>query len=85
MEEKHNLATEQPEIATRLRKELASWAATLDPPGFTNGRMSVAATSYFDFYLDGKPAAPLREKSVPTVSETSAFGGWLARNGELSV
>ena len=33
LEEKHNLAAKHPEIATRLRTRLSTWANELDPPG----------------------------------------------------
>ena len=52
LEEKHNLE-KHPEIVTRLRTKLSAWAGELDPPGLATGEMSRAATSYFDFYLDG--------------------------------
>jgi arylsulfatase A-like enzyme len=85
LEEKHNLATRYPEVATRLREQLTEWAATLDPPGLAAGGMSPAATSYFDFYLDGKPAPPQHKKVVPKTAATRSFRGWIARNGELSI
>jgi uncharacterized sulfatase len=86
LEEQHNLAAKHPEIADRLRKRLEQWAAELSPPGLATGKMNVAATSYFDFYLDGKPPQPLRDKFRPnSPSEpTSATGiPWLIRNGRL--
>ena len=90
LEEENNVAAQHPEVAARLREELAEWAATLDPPGLAAGPMSAPATSYFDYYLDGKPAPPLRSKFVPQSSnsrapDTPSFKGWIARNGELSV
>lgn len=86
IEEKHNLAKEHPEVATRLRERLSAWASELSPPGLTTHVMSKAATDYFDFYLDGKPAAPLRSKFEPkSVSPSSAPMNlpWLVRNGEM--
>jgi uncharacterized sulfatase len=54
IEEKNNIASQNPEIADRLRRKLTDWSSELSPPGLTHGNMSKAATSYFDFYLDGK-------------------------------
>lgn len=86
LEENRNVAAEHPEIAAQLRTQLESWAAELDPPGLANGEMSTAATGYFDFYLDGKPAAPLREKFVPgATAGDPPTETWLVRNGELAV
>ena len=64
IEEQHNLASQYPEIADRLRGELSRWARELDPPGLASDGMSKAANDYFDFYLEGKPAPPLRDKST---------------------
>ncbi len=66
LEEKHNLAAKHPEIATRLRTKLSTWANELDPPGLASGEMSRAATGYFDFYLDGKPASQSRVQPTET-------------------
>ena len=60
LEEKHYLASKHPDIANRLRDRLTAWAATLDPSGLANGRMSPVAEDYFDFYLEGKPATRRR-------------------------
>lgn len=90
IEEQHSLADQHPEIADRLRDKLSSWASELSPPGLATGGMSKAATGYFDFYLDGKPATPLREKSVLSkdsaerASSDSAIP-WVVRNGTLEV
>ena len=66
LEEKHNLVAKHPEIATRLRTRLSTWANELDPPGLASGEMSTAATGYFDFYLDGKPASQSRVDPTET-------------------
>ncbi|MGB7326004.1 MAG: sulfatase-like hydrolase/transferase [Rubripirellula sp.] len=86
--EQHNLADQHPEIASRLRSKLSSWSSELDPPGLAMGGMSKAANDYFDFYLDGKPATPLREKFVPKtetgLSESKDVAmPWVVRNGIL--
>lgn len=84
LEEKHNLAAKHPEIATRLRTRLSTWANELDPPGLASGEMSKAATGYFDFYLDGKPASQSRVKSTETPRPaTGTKLAWQLRNGEL--
>ena len=56
LEEKHNLADRHPDIASRLREKLSTWASQLDPPGLASGAMSPVADDYFDFYLEGKAA-----------------------------
>ncbi len=84
LEEKHNLAAKHPEIATRLRTRLSTWANELDPPGLASGEMSKAATGYFDFYLDGKPASQSRVKLTETPRPTTGTKlAWQLRNGEL--
>lgn len=91
LEQKHNVAAENPEIADRLREKLSRWASELDPPGLAIGDMSRPATAYFDFYLDGKPPAPPRTKVKPTPESTtsastkSAVSGlpWVIRNGAM--
>lgn len=84
LEEKHNLAAKHPEIATRLRTRLSTWANELDPPGLASGEMSKAATGYFDFYLDGKPASQSRVKPTETPRPTTGTKlAWQLRNGEL--
>ena len=84
LEEKHNLAAKHPEIATRLRTRLSTWANELDPPGLASGEMSKAATGYFDFYLDGKPASQSRVKPTETPRPTTGTRlAWQLRNGEL--
>jgi arylsulfatase A-like enzyme len=64
IEEKHNLAAEQPELVERLRSKLRAWSKELDPPGLAPLPFSLAGKTYFDFYLDGKPAtrAPREER-----------------------
>ena len=52
-EEKNNLLKQNPELAQRLRAELAEWSETLDPPGLGKA-ISAAANRYFDWYLEGK-------------------------------
>jgi len=57
LEEKHNLATKHPEIASRLRAKLTAWSAELNPPGLAIGAMAPNWNKYFDHYLEGKTVA----------------------------
>ncbi len=90
-EEKYNLAAKHPEIADRLRAQLSTWAAELDPPGLAAKGMSETWEQYYDFYLDGKPAPPLREKFRPGASKGNPpdtddrVGDWVLRNGTMAV
>ena len=63
-EETKNLLADYPEVAGRLEKELSIWSDSLKPPGLT-ADLSRAATSYFDWYLDGKRDAPATELRKP--------------------
>ncbi|MCX6855642.1 MAG: sulfatase-like hydrolase/transferase, partial [Verrucomicrobia bacterium] len=45
-EEKNNLAAKHPEVATRLRAKLKSWADTLNPPGMALGPMASTWNDY---------------------------------------
>jgi arylsulfatase A-like enzyme len=58
LQEKHNLATEHPEIVERLRARLQAWCAQLQPPGLATAPMNRAWNRYYDHYLDGKTARP---------------------------
>jgi uncharacterized sulfatase len=80
LEEKHNLASQHPEIATRLRTKLTAWCAELTPPGLALGPMAPTWNDYFDFYLEGKPAPKLAAKAEPDTAKTR---GWMARGGSL--
>ena len=74
LEEKHNLASQHPDIAARLRTKLTAWCAELNPPGLALGPMAPVWNDYFDYYLEGKPAP--KPEAEPS---TSATRGWLAR------
>ncbi|WP_395716273.1 sulfatase [Prosthecobacter sp.] len=79
-EEKHNLAAKHPEIATRLRAKLKTWADGLTPPGMALGPMAATWNDYFDFYLEGKPVPKPAAKAEPDTVKTR---GWIARGGSL--
>ena len=81
IEEKHNLTSQEPEIASRLRTKLKTWADGLNPPGMALGPMSPVWNDYFDHYLEGKPVAKPAAKTELEHSETK---GWEARNGKLT-
>ncbi len=81
LEEKHNLASQEPEIASRLRAKLKSWADGLNPPGMALGPMAATWNDYFDFYLEGKPVPKPAAKAEPD----AATQGWIARNGTLTL
>lgn len=81
LEEKHNLATQHPDTAKRLRAKLTTWCGELNPPGLALGPMAATWNDYFDFYLDGKPAT---KPSGKPETAASAVGGWEARGGTLS-
>ncbi|MBL6765222.1 MAG: sulfatase-like hydrolase/transferase [Verrucomicrobiae bacterium] len=86
-EEKSNLLLSEPQIAARLRARLSKWADEMNPPGLATGPMSETWEQYYDYYLDGKAAAPLREKFLPSDKDGSvpATQGWIARNADLSL
>lgn len=83
--EKHSLLTVHPDIADRLRTKLNAWAAKLDPPGLAAKPMADTWNEYFDYYLDGKPAAPLRARELVDTTSEERVQGWVVRNGSLSV
>jgi len=67
--EKQNLLAKHPDIASRLRDHLKLWGADLKPPGVESASLGRAAANYFDYYLDGKPAA---SPASPQASEDKA-------------
>ena len=90
--ERRNLLTKHPDIANRLRAHLSSWTNQLSPPGMTVGGNSLAATSYYDYYMDGKPPAPLRAKHKnpqdPSGKQRQDIrsglpAGWVIRGGTI--
>ncbi len=62
--EKHNLLTQNSEIAQKLRTQLETWAAQLQPPGLATKKMAGTWEDYYDFYLEGKPVTPKDSKSA---------------------
>lgn len=87
LEEKHSVLPDHPAVANRLRGKLQSWTQELSPPGLATRPMSSVWDAYFDFYLEGKPAPPLREKNSSRRAGNSrddpTVHGWLARKGTL--
>jgi len=84
-EEKHNLIKEHPEVATRLQKKLAQWASELEPPGLETKQMSTVWETYYDFYLDGKPAPPLARPRKTGAPVDARLQGWIPRNSTAVV
>jgi len=82
-EELTNLLVSEPKIAARLRSKLVAWAGELKPAGLDTKGMSEVWEQYYDFYLDGKPAPPLRAKFRP--GNAGDTQGWIARNAKLGV
>jgi arylsulfatase A-like enzyme len=83
-EEKHNLLPDHVDVAARLRTKLTVWSADLQPPGIETKGMSETWESYYDVYLDGKPAPKFSEKSAPQNSDDK-IQDWTVRGGKLSV
>jgi len=61
-QEKNNLFKQHPELARRLRAELAEWSQTLEPPGLEK-TIGATANRFFDWYLEGKQTAPTASPS----------------------
>ncbi len=94
LEEKHNVAAQDPELAQRLRERLRAWTMELQPTGLAVGKMAPTWMDYYDFYLEGKPVKPRRDADEEDDEKPAAaarrakqpdFQGWQVRNGELSV
>lgn len=84
MEEKHNLAKAHPQIAKRLHDKLVDWSSRLTSPGITTKPMSTTWESYFDYYLDGKPATlPSKTRTPQPKGPSTNTPDWIARNGLL--
>lgn len=66
--EKQNILASHPDIAGRLRDHLTAWGADLKPPGVESASLTLAASNYFDYYLDGKPAV----RTPPSASSDDA-------------
>jgi uncharacterized sulfatase len=80
-EEEHNLLTQQPEIAEKLRVKLTTWSMQLSPPGIETKQMSETWEQYFDHYLDGKrvPRPTGRTRADDKVND------WTARNATTQI
>ena len=80
-EEKHNLIEKHPGIAKSLSAKLQGWSTELQPPGLSTGGMSEVWENYYDYYLDGKPAPPLRAKfQASSASKDTVIKDWVIRN-----
>lgn len=82
-EELTNLLVSEPKVVDRLRAKLVAWAGDLKPAGLETAGMSEVWEQYYDFYLEGKPAPPLRAKFRP--GDAGDTKGWIARNARLAV
>jgi uncharacterized sulfatase len=81
-EEKRNLLETNPEIADRLRSQLAAWASQMQPPGIETKQMSAVWEGYFDYYLDGKsPPPPTSAVRPRRTADPPPIRGWIPRNG----
>ena len=77
--ESKNLLAAKPEIAQILREQLRTWSGELQPPGLSTKDTALAGSNFFDYYLDGKPAPPPRQKA----QKADSVQGWIARNAKL--
>ncbi len=77
--EKKDLADRHPEIADRLRARLETWAGELQPPGLTTRPMASTWETYYDHYLENKPAPR------PGENDGKARDNWVVRNGNGEV
>lgn len=55
--ERNNLASEKPELASKLHRKLVTWANDLQPAGLQTDEMAETWKRYFDHYLDGKKSS----------------------------
>ncbi|MFZ5830158.1 MAG: sulfatase [Planctomycetota bacterium] len=78
----HDLAARKPELATRLRKKLDAWLATLNPPGPPEPLAPHRAGNFVDHEL----LAPTAEPVAQTHPEPEgSIQGWICRNGTIAV
>ncbi len=69
-EETTNLFDKHPAIASELKRDLETWAATLSPPGIwalKSEAMSKSGNQYFDWYLDGKRKEATAKRDLSSV------------------
>lgn len=55
-EERHDRATEHPDVVGDLTARLDAWTQTLKPAGLPRGAINDQETAFFDAYLDPSPA-----------------------------
>ncbi|MEM8669073.1 MAG: sulfatase-like hydrolase/transferase [Planctomycetota bacterium] len=82
--ETKNLLGKNQSTAADLRSKLEAWTRELEPPGLATKDLSRAATNYFDFYLDGKPAPP-PSRSDGSNRPVDGTHGWIIRNGAIKL
>jgi len=86
LEEKHNIASKYPEVASRLRAKLRAWGADLLPPGISLAPMAATWIDYFDYYLGGKTVnGPPGSKGTIAKLEASEVQVWQVRNGKITL
>lgn len=75
-EEKRSLVDDNPVVVQRLSAKLRRWADGLRPAGLETKPMAETWDTYFDVYLDGKPAPP----APPIVLQSEPVDGWQPRH-----
>jgi uncharacterized sulfatase len=89
--ETKNLLAQHPDIVARLEAKLATWAATLQPPGVPD-KDNEADNTFFTTHVDKTAPATTskrrREEATPATTPADTPGhtqGWQVRNGTLAV
>ncbi|MBN2451152.1 MAG: sulfatase-like hydrolase/transferase, partial [Lentisphaeria bacterium] len=82
-----DLAAKHPDIAARLEKKLAAWAAGLRPPGLAT-EDSAFSRHHEDLFAEHRIIAPAPRAPAETGGGTEPEGsirGWICRNGTIAV
>lgn len=85
-----NLATQRPEVVTRLEQRLQAWAAELLPPGLSTDNSGFSRhheelfAKHHVIAGDAPKAAPLPAQPNSEPADGN-IQGWIARNGTLAV
>ena len=77
-----DLSKKKPELASRLRKKLNRWLATLNPPGQPEPLAPHRLGNYIDYELLPPSAGPTAK--APVAPEGS-IEGWICRNGTIAI